>query len=123
MAIASVAGRELLGAMLPDTRGYYVLTILIVYGVAIYVGFHLQESLTFARVPAARRRASAVAFCAVVTFVGFLTAGLAYVLRYPFGFDELFRPYGGAASYALATLITSVVSYGLSARFVFVQHV
>lgn len=121
MAVASIVARELLGALFADTKSSYVITILIVYGVGTFVAFRLQEAFTFARVPASERRASVLAFYVVVVIVGFLTAGIAYVLRYFLGFESLFRPYGGAASFACSTLITSVVSYVLSSRFVFTR--
>lgn len=119
MAIASVAGRELLALLFPDTRPFYLATILIVYGVGTFLGFRLQETFTFSRVPATNRHASLIGFYAVAVSVGILTAALAYFFRYDLGFENIFAPMGAAAAYACSTLITSVASYSLSARFVF----
>jgi hypothetical protein len=119
MAIASVVGRELLALLLPDTHLNYLMTILVVYGLGTFVAFRLQESFTFSRVPASNRRTGVFGFYVVAVLVGFLTAALAYLFRYELGFEKTFAPRGAAASYAASTLITSVASYGLSARFVF----
>jgi hypothetical protein len=123
MAVASVLGRELLGALFPDTRIFYVVSILIVYAVGSFVGFLLQEAYTFARVPASQRRISVIAFYAVAASVGILTAGFAYVLRYALAFEDIFSPYGAAAAFACSALVMSVLSYYLSARFVFAPDI
>ncbi len=119
MAIASVFARELLAVFFPDTRLFYVITILIVYGAGTFVSFRLQEAIAFARVPAYRRRESVIAFYGVAVFVGVLTAGLAALLRYPLGFERIFTPFGAATSYAASTLLTSVLSWYLASRLVF----
>lgn len=129
MAVAAVAGivtvglRELIALALPrDTPFTFTLSVLLAYCCGIVLNFAGQARFTFGAARARQPIASFTAFAAIAALGAVLTAALSRILRYDAGFDAVFGRLGPAAAFACATLCVSVVSYTLSARYVFTSR-
>ena len=58
-------------------------------------------------------------FTAIALFGLICTTGLSVVIRYLFPVGEFLGSLGGAFSFAVATLITSIITFSLNARHAF----
>ncbi len=122
VGVITVALREFIGFLLADTPFNYALSVLLAYGCGVMLNYAWQLRFTFAtatRTGTPRR----FGYFAVVAIGGsLLTMATAYALRYEFGFEYLFAGRAGIAAFCMAALITSLASYYLNARYIFVSN-
>lgn|GEM_PF-2060667 len=114
----AVIARQLGAYVFPDTRFYYVLVIVLVYGAGIVLSYLLQKKHTFRD----RRRGTPrqfLRFWLIAAFSGCLTALLSYVFRYGLALDSLFGTWSPTIAFTLAVLLTSLGNFFLNRRFVF----
>lgn len=122
VGISATAGREVIARVLPaDTPGYYALSVSIVYlfGIlASYVG-HRKVSFGHVSMDGHSVARSMTSFTTIALFGLVCTTGLSVVIRYLLPAGEFRDTFGGAFSFALATVITSVITFFLNARHTF----
>ncbi len=123
LGVATVAAREVLGRLIPDTPLGYWSSVVIVYAAAMASGYRLQGRYAFGfdasylTDRSGRRRFAR--FATVAATGSILTAALAVALRYGTPLGSLTASVAGAASFALAAVATSVVTFTLNRRYVF----
>lgn len=126
VGISAVIGRELIAVVLPaDTPGYYALSVVIVYLLGILASYSGHRKVTFGHVDMGNESItrSMTSFTAIALFGLVCTTGLSVLIRYFFPVDEFLGSFAGAFAFALATLITSVMTFSLNARHTFVDKV
>ena len=120
VGLSAIALRELIALALPsDTPVYYSASVLIVYTIGIAASYILHHGFTFRSDDNLRNPAVFLPFVTVALAGAASTWGLSLLFRYGLGFGELFGPLGASAAFALATLISSLVTYTLNALLVF----
>ncbi len=120
VGISAVLLREGIVTLLPaDTPTYYIISVLFVYVVGMILSFLLQGVFTFHIRKVDRMRTMFGPFIIVALVGASSTSLLSLLFRYWMWFDMLFGKLGGSAAFAAATFTSSVVSYWMSARFVF----
>lgn len=123
LGVATVAAREVLGRLIPDTPLGYWSSVVIVYAAAMAIGYRLQGRYAFgfdaSYLTDRGGRWRFARFATVAATGSILTAVLAVALRYGTPLGSLTASVAGAASFALAAVATSVVTFALNRRFVF----
>ncbi len=120
VGIATVLVRELISTMLDaDSKIEYLITICGAYGFGIIASFSLQRKFTFHDHGESRARDHFVLFTLVALAGGALVALLAFVFRYAILTDWLSNQYAPTVAFITATLIVSVLSYWVNAKYVF----
>jgi putative flippase GtrA len=120
VGIATVLVRELISIMLDaDDKVEYLITICGAYGFGIIASFTLQRLFTFRNHGESRARDPFILFTLVALAGGALVALLSFLLRYTLLFDTLFNEYAATVAFIIASLLVSVVSYWVNAKFVF----
>jgi putative flippase GtrA len=120
VGLLTVAARELIGWLLVrDSPSNYSLSIGVAYALGIFTSFELNRRFTFASAAASRHRERLLPFvlCAIASLL--CTWLLALLLRYGLSLDALIGRAARLLAFALATLICSLGSYFLNARYVF----
>lgn len=117
-AVLTIASREVFAVLLPaDNRLYFMVSILLAYGVGIAFNFQFQKRVTFRLSDA---RDNAFLRYTIVALIGMLLVMmLSYLFRYRIGFERWFAPYDDTLAFALASLLTSVATYGMTVWSVF----
>tara|TARA_R110002072_G_scaffold302722_1_gene487958 strand:- start:6832 stop:7257 length:426 start_codon:yes stop_codon:yes gene_type:complete len=122
VGLAAILSREGIAILLPaDTPEYYALSISIVYAIGIlasYVG-HRRVSFSHVDMEGQSTAVSMTTFTAIAIFGLVCTTFLSVCIRFLFPVEEIFGSFDGAASFAIATLITSIITYFLNARHTF----
>ena len=118
VALVTVAVRELVGYLLgADTAANYSISILFAYVVGIISNFVLNARFTF--------RSRDASWSRFVLFLGVAFASLlstwllSLIFRYGVGLDAMIGKYGPTVAFASAALVSSVITYRLTALFVF----
>lgn len=119
LGAATVAARDLIGRLLPDTAIAYWLSVVAVYGAAVTIGYRLQGQYAFARLPRELRAANFFRYLVVACVGAALTSVLAVALRYGVPWGSLQPAVAGAASFAAAALAVAPLTFRLNRRFVF----
>lgn len=118
VGVVTVACRELIAGLLrSDTVLSYSFSVGAAYTAGILLSFALNSELTFRRVErpwAALPRFAAVALLGLGT-----TWALSLALRYGLALDAVLGPRADAAAFIVAALCASLLTYSLTARFVF----
>jgi putative flippase GtrA len=126
LAIGAIVGlltvtiRELVGLALPaDAPTSYSASVVIAYGLGILSSYELNRRFTFRSSAPLRRRDGLLPFvaCAIVGLG--CTWVLSLLFRYGFSLDAVIGRPARAVAFAAAALLSSLVTYTLSARFVF----
>lgn len=120
VGVFAVIARELIGAALPaDTPEYYALSVAIVYAVGILASYAGHRRFTFRHVDMTNRTTarSLSAFTFIALFGLACTTGLSVVIRYMFPAVEYLGDFSAPFSFALATVITSVITFSLNAKY------
>jgi putative flippase GtrA len=116
----TVGLRELIARLLAvDSAWCYSLSVVLAYLVGIVLSYILNRRLTFRQVGASTDP-SAFAFFAAIALLGtFCTWAFSLLLRYGAHFNALLGGFAAAAAFALAAVISTLITYPLNARFVF----
>lgn len=119
LALGAMALAELL---LPATRVVYVVEVLVVYAVGVVLSYLLQKRFTFAVPRSERKAAQFHRFVAIALLGAALTTGLSFALKYFFRWPESLAGFSGSLSFALACLLTSLLTFFLNRQWVFSPH-
>jgi putative flippase GtrA len=120
VGIATILVRELIASMLgSDGKLDYLITICGAYGFGIIASFTLQRLFTFRNDEGKRASGHFVLFVLVAMTGGALVALLSFVFRYALLNDSLFNQYTPTLAFIAATLLVSVLSYWVNAKYVF----
>src|SRR5690606_9673206 len=117
VGVVTVACRELIAGLLrTDTVLSYSVSVGAAYTAGILLSFALNSELTFrqSRPWAALPRFAAIGLLGLAT-----TWALSLALRYGLALDAVLGPLGDAVAFITAALFASVLTYSLTARFVF----
>ena len=120
VGVLTVAVRELVGLALPgDGPVSYSVSIVIAYSVGILTSFELNRRFTFRSAAPSQQREELLSFvaCAIVGQV--CTLALSLLLRYGLSLDAAIGRLARPVAFATATLLSSLLTYFLNARFVF----
>ena len=118
--LVTVSSREAFAWMLPaDTAWFYTVSMAMAYALGIVVNFTLQHALTFRSGRSDKSWGMFLGFVAVAALGGAVTVAAALAFRYVLGFPLLFGELAGTAAFVAGTVIASVVTYWMNARFVF----
>lgn len=123
LGVATVGARELLGRLIPDSPFAYWASVLIVYSVAVAVGYRLQGRYAFGldatnlTNQCGRRRFAR--FATVAAAGCLLTSALAVALRYGTPLGSLASSVSAPTAFALAAVAASVVTFALNRLYVF----
>ena len=123
VGVLAVIARELFALITGDAPVWFFLSVIVVYLLGILLSFFLHNKITFGAgklIPIRRtygRHFRNFVFIAVLSAV--LVGLLSSALRYQLGFDSMFGVYSAAMAFIVSSLLISVASYYLNARFVF----
>jgi putative flippase GtrA len=120
VGLLTIGVRELVGSALPgDGPLGYSVSIVIAYCVGILSSFELNRRFTFRSSAPSQQRDELPSFiaCAIVGLV--VTWALSLLLRYGLALDAAIGRLARPVAFATATLLASLLTYFLNARFVF----
>jgi len=116
----TISSREAFAWILPaDTVWFYTMSMVLAYALGIIVNFTLQHTLTFRLGPSDKSWSMFIGFVAVAAIGAAVTVAAALAFRYLLGFALLFGDFAGTAAFVAGTVIASLVTYWMNARFVF----
>jgi putative flippase GtrA len=119
VGVVTIGCRELIGLILHgDTRQNFTISVLLAYAVGIALSYFLNQRFTFDRGDSAGLKAF-LRFVAVALLGLVSTAVLAVTLRYGANLDLLIGPLARPVAFATATVLSTLITYPLNARFVF----
>jgi putative flippase GtrA len=120
VGLASVGFREVIGRMLvADSAGYYSLSVVLAYALGIALSFILNRRHTFNQRDTSASFSSFALFVLIALLGAFCTWALSLLLRYGAHLNALLGNSAAAVAFALAALLSTVITYPLNARFVF----
>jgi len=125
VSVTAIVAREIIGFMLPsDTQIYYVLSVLIVYAGGIIMSFAGHYRVTFSHIRQKQKLMTSIFSFTLIAFVGMIvTALLSYVIRYNLDLGFIPGKYSAAISFGIATVVASLITYTLNARYTFAESV
>jgi len=123
--IGSVVGclallaREVIAVLLPaDTPIYYMLSVILVYAGGILVSYYGHRMVTFRNISASAGVIKSLSAFSLIAISGmFTTVSLSALFRY--GIPIQMGRHQPALAFALATLVTSVLTYRLNKIYTF----
>ena len=120
VAVVTIACRELIASVLAaDTAPYYSLSVVLAYAIGVVLSFQINQRFTFQANTGARD------WSGFFVFVGIALAGMAstwalsLTLRYGLGLQAVLGDTSAAVAFAAAALLSSAITYPLSALLVF----
>lgn len=120
VGVLGVAGRELIGVLLPrDTPFYYGISVVTIYALCVLLSFALHQVITFRGALSLIQWRNLLRFLLVAAFSGCCTGIAAIAIRYAPGFERLLEPYGAMVAFIAASVLVSAISYSLNAKYVF----
>ncbi|HFD11031.1 MAG TPA: GtrA family protein [Crenotrichaceae bacterium] len=120
VGIATVLVRELISILLKsDGRMDYLISICGAYGFGIIASFTLQRLFTFRNHGKKRARDHFIPFTLVALGGCILVALLSFLLRYTLLSHPIDNEYAATIAFITASLLVSIVSYWVNAKFVF----
>jgi putative flippase GtrA len=120
VGLFTVAIRELVGLALPEDGPIsYSVSVVIAYSLGILSSFELNRRYTFRASGTSRQRDRFLPFivCALVGLA--CTWALSLIFRYGLSLDAVIGVLARSVAFATATLLSSLLTYFLNARFVF----
>lgn len=122
VGVVTVACRELIAGLLQtDTMLSYTVSVGAAYTAGILLSFALNSGLTFRQMRGERRLRALPRFAAIALLGLGTTSALSLALRYGLALDAVLGSLADAAAFVAAALCASVLTYSLTARFVFVR--
>lgn len=122
VGVVTVACRELIAGLLQtDTMLSYTVSVGAAYTAGILLSFALNSGLTFRQRRGERRLRALPRFAAIALLGLGTTSALSLALRYGLALDAVLGSLADAAAFVAAALCASVLTYSLTARFVFVR--
>jgi putative flippase GtrA len=120
VGIVTVGCRELIGYLLvADTRRNFSISVAMAYAVGITLSFFLNHRFTFGGDERSRNWRVFVLFVVIAIAGLFSTWILSLTLRYGTHLDAHIGRAAKPVAFATATLLSSLLTYPLNARFVF----
>lgn len=120
VGVATVCFREFAAFCLPaDNAVFYVVSILLAYAFGIILSFSLQLFFTFHRRPGDRNLETFGRFLLVAVLGAASTSALASLIRYGMDLDVFLGDTAATGAFIAAAFLSSVLTYALSAQFVF----
>jgi putative flippase GtrA len=120
VAAATLGCRELIDRLLAaDNAAYYSLSIVVAYALGILLSFLLNRRFTFQSSNADRDWSKFGVFVAVALVGLVSTWAFSLALRYGLPLQESFGQASATVAFATAALLSSAITYPLSALFVF----
>lgn len=122
VGVLCVGGREVIALLLPaDSPEYYALSVAVVYCFGILASYIGHRTVSFSHVDMEGQSTAGSMFTfTVIAIIGLLcTTVLAVAIRFLLPMDEMFGVFGGGLSFAIATLLSSIVTFILNARHTF----
>lgn len=123
VGIVSIGCRELIGHLLAaDTRQNFSVSVALAYAVGIMLSFLLNHRFTFGGDDRSRNWRIFLRFTAIA-LIGLVTTWiLALLLRYGMQLDARVGAAAKLLAFASATLLSTLLTYPLNARFVFADR-
>ncbi|MFO1391450.1 MAG: GtrA family protein [Agitococcus sp.] len=119
LGISLISLRELIACFLPDTKYYYIITVVFVYIIGIVLSFEFQEKITFEKIPQKYRMKKRLLFLLISVVTAIISTILAYLIRYYTNIIDYFRQYAGMVSLGGSVFICSIFSFFMNKIFVF----
>jgi putative flippase GtrA len=119
VGLITIACRELIAYLLPsDTPVFYSLSVVCANSIGTAISFVLNRRYTFSssNVTGWSRFGG---FAAIAVLAMFSTWVLSIALRYGLKLDTFFEDLAGGIAFAIATLLSSLITYPLNASIVF----
>ena len=118
VGVLTVVIREVFAGLTHDSPSFYALSVSLAYSIGIVLSFTLHKLITFKSVlNRPTHRFSFVMFTLIAITGLILTSGFAVLIRYGLDLDRWLYQYAGMIAFIIASLATSVITYGLNARF------
>ena len=119
VGIMALAALALLEAIFPASRIAYVVSIVGVYGAGIVLNYVLQKTFTFSVKSDLDLKRSLGRFVVVALVGALLTISLSYALRYHLCWASELLLLAGPASFGMACLVASILTFYLNRTWVF----
>jgi putative flippase GtrA len=120
VGLITVGCRELIGRMLvTDSAAYYSLSVVLAYALGIALTYVLNRRHTFNQRDTSASYSTFALFALIALLGAFCTWMLSLLLRYGAHLNALLGNCAAAAAFALAALLSTLITYPLNARFVF----
>jgi putative flippase GtrA len=120
VGLITVACRELIGRLLGvDNAARYSVSVVSAYALGIVLAYLLNRRHTFAQHEVAPSYGNFALFALIAVMGALCTWLLSLALRYGAHLNDRLGAYAAATAFALAALLSTLVTYPLNARFVF----
>jgi putative flippase GtrA len=120
VGLITVGCRELIARILvTDNAAYYSLSVVLAYALGIVLAYTLNRRHTFDQRETSATCSRFALFALIALLGAFCTWLLSLLLRYGMHLNALLGEHAAAAAFALAALLSTLVTYPLNARFVF----
>jgi putative flippase GtrA len=120
VAVITIACRELIGSLLgADTALYYSVSVVLAYAIGIVLSFVINQRFTFQTTAASRDWSKFLVFVGIALAGMASTWALSLTLRYGLGLEAALGDISAGVAFALAALLSSALTYPLSALLVF----
>jgi putative flippase GtrA len=117
--VITIGCRELIAFLLPsDSPGFYSLSVVCANSIGTAINFVLNRQYTFSTAGVTGwSRFGGFAVVAVIAMLS--TWGLSVAIRYGLKLDAMLGEFAGGCAFAVATLLTSLITYPLNASVIF----
>ena len=120
VGLVTVGLRELIGRILgADNATYYSLSVVLAYAVGIVLSYALNRRATFGADSSSATVTAFVLFTAIALLGTASTWAFSLLIRYGAHLSVLLGNFAAAAAFALAAVVSTLITYPLNARFVF----
>lgn len=123
VGVTAIVAREIIGFLLPaDTPVYYMLSVTFVYAGGILASFYGHYRVTFSHIARKRAALESIGRFTIIAIIGMIiTALVSWQIRYALGLERVLGKLLPAFAFGTATVIASLVTYTLNARYTFVE--
>lgn len=124
VGVAAIIAREIIAYLMPaDTPVYYLISVVLVYAGGIIASFHGHYRVTFSHIRNKRAALKSIGRFTIIAIIGMLiTTLLSYQIRYATGMEPILGKLLPAFAFATGTVIASVATFLLNARYTFVEN-
>jgi putative flippase GtrA len=120
VGLVTVGLREIIGRMMiADNAWYYSLSVVLAYVVGIVLSYILNRRLTFGQSDVLASPSAFTLFAAIGVLGTVSTWAFSLLLRYSAHVNAPLGRIAPAVAFALAAVISTLITYPLNARFVF----